>query len=265
MSKGSLYLYAVVPSDTGAPAGPGLGDRPVSVVTSGRLGVLVSEVGDGPLQVSGANLRRHQQVVEEAHRATTTLPFRYGVVADSERALVESFLEDHAELLASKLGDFEGTTELRVTARYQGDAALRELLETSPRLRRLRRSIAGRPEAATYHARIELGEEVAAGLAGLRERDSAACSRLLSRRARLERPLEPVSQEQAFRAAYLVARGELAHFEAALEEYSREQQGRLDIELTGPMAPWDFVEMDRSDLEASRRLTTSGHKGRWAS
>lgn len=265
MSEGPLYLYAVVRSGTGAPTSAGIDDRPVSLLVRGSLGVLVSELENGPLQVSGANLRRHQQVVEESHRASTTLPFRYGVVADTEQALAGSFLEGHRELLASKLDDFEGATEVRVTARYEGEAALRELLERSPRLRRLQRSIAGRPEAATYYERIELGEEVAAGLAGLRERDREACSRVLSPLARVERGLEPAGEEQAFRAAYLVARKELAGFEAALEAYSAKQRGRLEIELAGPMAPWDFVEMDRSDLESSRRLATSERRGRWAS
>lgn len=267
MSPAGLYLYAVVPADAGSPRTTGLEGAPLRVVCQEAVGVLVSDVATAPVKVNAANLRTHQQVVDESHLTSTTLPFRFGVVADSEEALFGSSLAERAAVLAGKLEDFGGLTEMRVTASYAGDAALRELVSQSRRLQRLRESIGRRPEAATYYERIALGEEVANGLAALREGDGAYLSRSIAPYARVEQRLESSDEKTALRAAYLVEQRRLAAFEQAVEELSGRQAGRLEFQLTGPMAPWDFVELDRGDLQRQSAALAGGgrSRGRWGS
>lgn len=267
MSTPPLYLYAVVPSTASPPTGTGLEGAAVEIIRRGGLGVLVSSLSEAPVKVSAANLRAHQRVVEESHGVATTLPFRFGVVADSEQALVSSFLASHVDVLNAKLVDFEGLTEMRLTVGYVGEAALRELLSASRHLQRLRESIGRRPEAATYYERIELGEEVAAGLAAKSAKDSDECSQALLRRARVERRLEPSNEQTVLRAAYLLERGHLRGFETEVEELAKRHEGRLEFEMAGPIAPWDFIELERADLgpQATELAGATRSRGRWDS
>ncbi len=266
MTGPALYLYAIVPTGVRLPGVVGVSEQPLRLLECGRIAALASALPKAAARVSAGNVRAHQQVVEESHLSTTTLPFRFGVVADSEESLVGSFLARHEATLARRLADFEDLTEVRVSARYAGDAALRELVATSARLRRLRESVARRPAAATYYERIALGEEVAGGLAVLRERDADTCSSSLERHARAERRLRHSGEDGAFHAAYLVEQDRVPGFEQGLEQLAAEQRGRLEFELTGPMPLWDFVEMDRKDLKGLPDLATAGRgRGRWAS
>ncbi len=244
----ALYLYAVVPVGAPLPGATGIIGEPLRLVERGQIAVLASGLPEAAPRISASNVRAHQQVVEESHLATTTLPFRFGVVADSEESFVDSFLARHEAALARKLADFEDLTEVRVSARYVGDAALRELVAASRRLQRLREAIARRPAAATYYERIALGEEVANGLAQLRERDAETCSASITRHARAERRLRPSDEDVAFHAAYLIEQRRVLAFEQTVEQLAAAQRERLEFELTGPMALWDFVEMDRNDL-----------------
>ena len=245
MTDGALHLYGVVRARRAAPAGhdgvaPAAG--PPVLVSHGPLAALVTPLTAEGVVATAANLRAHEQVVERAAAEGVILPFRFGVVAESEEALVRGFLSPREASLAGWLERLDGMVEYRLTLRYREEVALREVVRASPRLQRLRRRIEVRTPDATYFDRIALGEEVAAGLERLRARDAARCGVRLRRLARSVRPLTPDGEEVVLRAALLVDRARLGEFDAAVDDLAAGEAPRLTTALVGPRAPWDFVD-----------------------
>jgi hypothetical protein len=243
VSEGALYCYGVVRAGAAVPSGtavvePAAGD--LRRLDRGPAAVLASGFGDRRVRTTRGNLDAHQQVVEAAMKAGVVLPFRFGIVVDDVGEVEHRLLGD-GKRLERLLDRFEGLVELRVTARYRGDAALREVVESSPRIRRLRSQVDRRPGAAGYYDRITLGEEVAGGLERLRARDAGRLSTRLRQAAKAERMLRRDGEDTVLRAAYLVPRGRVQDFERALASGAGDGE-RLELTVVGPLEPWDFVE-----------------------
>ncbi|MGH9298847.1 MAG: GvpL/GvpF family gas vesicle protein [Acidimicrobiales bacterium] len=243
----TLYIYGVVRAGRTsmptalAPVGPTSGQ--VSLVAEGNVAALVSPLDSDQVRMTHENLEAHQAIVEASFSSGVTLPMRFGVVIDSAELLVDAFLGPQQTELSSALDRFEDRSEMRVVARYKGDAALKQAAAGSPRIRRLRERVSHRPEAATYYDRIALGEEVLAALESVRSRDTEALSERLRPFVVAERPLRRPDDETACRLAYLVATAQLGSFDAELSKIGDEQHDRMDISVVGPLAPWDFVEL----------------------
>jgi hypothetical protein len=239
-----LYLYGVVRPDCALPAdltGVGPDDSPVrTVAVSDGLGAVVSEL-DGEQPLEGRDVLAHKRVLDEVFTACTVLPFRFGTVAQDDEQL-QTELEAHAGDYLETLQMLEDKVEVEVTASYDEDAVLGEILAARPDVRELSRSTQGAPEMRSL---VELGEVVAeevdrwrdAELARLVDRLAPSSSGYAERAPR---------QDAALRAAFLVARDSLPAFDAALGDLARETQGRYAIETVGPLPPYSFTGADWS-------------------
>jgi hypothetical protein len=252
-----LYLYGVVRAGAAPPAGvpvvePSAGD--LRGFEHGRLMTLASPLEGSRVRTTAANLDAHQRVVEGAMRRGVVLPFRFGMLVESEESLLDDFLAGNEERLVRMLDRFEHLVEVRVTARYCGDQALREVVRSSGRIRRLQSKVELRSDAASYYDRIALGEEVIRGLGRLRERDAEGVSSRLRTAAKSERRLPSDSDQTVLRAAYLLDASRLQQFDRALAAVGERQSGRMELSFVGPLAPWDFVELNGDDLRPLPRL-----------
>ncbi len=248
----SCYVYGVLGAASAAtvalPAA-GVRSRPVETVVSGDLAALVSHVGPQRVRATRADLRAHQQVVEDVAGQVTVLPMQFGVVAASAGEVAADLLDGAAGDLQRLLGRLDGKHEYRLRATYAGDVALREAAESTPAIARLRRRVAG--GAGGYHDRIQLGEVVAAALEEIRRRDTAFLLDRLSPAAEACAALPSRAADGHLDVAFLVARARLDAFDRALEQAAAAVEGRMSLQLTGPLAPWDFVATDTALVAAA--------------
>jgi hypothetical protein len=237
----ALYCYGVTAATAAkAQPGAGLGGETVEAVRCGDLGALVS-VPPGTVRARRRDLMTHFDVLRKAFEHGTVLPFRFGIVFDDERGLVEQFLRPRRDELAGMLRELEGQVELRVTAHYHEDALLAEAVRENPRIAQLREATRG--GAAGHPAMLELGELVSAEVQARTARDTRALlERLkpLSRRYELDE--EPIAY-QLLRASFLVERGRIKVFDKVLEDFASANAGRADVKLVGPLPPHSFVEL----------------------
>lgn len=238
-----VYLYAVVRPGTEPPAAanvvePSTG-RP-RVIEADAVGALVADISASRIAMTSHNVRAHQEIVDVAAEDGTLLPVQFGIVFDSERAIIDQLLGPRAVELSDMLDALEGRVELRVTLTYEGDAALRQLVEGDPQVRRLARRVKARTAAAGYYDRIALGEMVMHQAAALQQRDLEVLSRRLGRLSEGQRLLDQAVGSSA-RLAFLVERTLLGEFEEELDGFAREQGERLSVEMVGPLVPWDFT------------------------
>lgn len=245
LATAPCYVFGLVPSDE-VPADARLPDAPSGsdAIGSVRLvrgehitAVIASSPTDRPLG-RAADLRTHDRVLAELVAAgITVLPFRFGAVVADEQAVVDELLSAHRDFFTDALEQVRGCVQYTVRARYEQDAALREVLARHPEIDALRRGTAEGDVAG----RLRLGELVVRALERMRPADADALITALELHARSTRVDEPESAEAVLNAALLVERGHGSVFEDAVEDCGREFAGRLRIRLVGPVAPYDFV------------------------
>lgn len=235
-------VYGIVPAETpldGVPAG--IGGAPVDRVVSGGLAALVSPVEGEELRATRRDLLSHSAVLERAIAAGPVLPLRFGMVLRDEDAVAQELLEPRRDELTALLERFERLVELRVKAFYDEEAVLREIVRSDPAIARLNEATRDAPDAAAHAQRVRLGEAVAHALEATRESDSRA---ILARlRPLAEDFVVEDGESSAFTASFLVDRGRVEAFDAAMDELAREHEGRITFKYLGPLPPHSFVSL----------------------
>jgi hypothetical protein len=242
------YVYGVIAAGAGWPAPPGaadgVDDQPVELVERGELAALVSDAPRLPVKANRRNLMAHSRVLQGVIAERCVLPMRFGVVMPDRAAVEEELLAHNEEWLGAQLRVFETYVELDVQALCREEALLRAVVKERPQLAELREALRGRPGPATYYDRIRLGELVADAVAEKREQVAARVGDALSPRAAATKRNEPLHEEMLANLAFLVDRGRIREFDAAVEALGEELGEDLRLRYTGPLAPHNFVDLE---------------------
>jgi gas vesicle protein GvpL/GvpF len=241
------YVYAVTWTACAirAPSG-GVGDAAVRGIVSGELAALTSPVESVQVRARRRDLTRHSGVIAAAFRNGTVIPLRFGTVFAGPEAVVDELLEPRRQELTRLLNELDGLAEVRVTALYREPAILAEIVSSEPRIARLREATRTRPEAASRALRLELGQLVASAFIDRADADARALVERLRPFARDVAVEERLTELEVVRASFLVELAELGRFDAALEEFARRNQDRMQLKEVGPLAPHSFVSLSES-------------------
>lgn len=242
--KTGWYVYGIVPGDVELAADtPGVGDPPGSVglVRHGDVAAMVSEVPlSGPLGAP-EDLRTHAQILDATAAQMPVLPLRFGAVMTSQEAVTEELLAAHHEQFAAALTALEGRAEYLVKGRYAEHVVLAEVLSEIPQADRLRQQIRGRDEYLTRDARIQLGEIINQAITVKRQADTAVLGDAVAAFCVASVLREPAHERDAVHIALLVDTARQAELEQAVAGLARDWEGRIDLRLLGPLAPYDFI------------------------
>jgi hypothetical protein len=239
----ALYLYGLVMPDARLPDGlTGVGGEPVRTVSLDDVSALVSDLSDTELIGLPDEVRAHGAVLDAVALSGAVIPIQFGWTAPDVDALASALPAARRRACSDQLRELARVVQLSLTARYDQDAVIAELVSEEPVIHRLRELTRGQPEAATHYERIRLGELVIAGL----ERKGATDADLLEHR------IAPLVVEMRHRevgrpdtvldAALLVRRDTVGRLEDALEDIAAGLFPRITLRLVGPQAPYDFVE-----------------------
>jgi hypothetical protein len=211
-------------------------------IALGELAALVATVDPAGLRAA-RTLRLHWQVLEEVASTATVLPVRFGTVMADDEAVVRELLEPRQEELAAMLAELAGKVQLTVKGEFDQERLMRDVVQASPAIARLRDRVRGVPEAAAYYDRIKLGQLISDDVEQARQHCSA---RVIER---LEPLAVAVSQERvssinaAVNAAFLVVQDKQDDFKSAVAEVEREFAGALTLRCIGPLPPYSFADM----------------------
>ena len=239
----AAYVYGVVAAD----AVPelelvGVADAPVRVVRGRDVAALVSYLPHEQLRVRRRDLHGHLRVLEQAFAETTIVPCAFGMVLGSEEAVRAEFLDVRHDDLLALLRHLDGFGQLNVRVSHDEDVVLREIVAADPTIARLREETGGLGDEG-YHARIRLGELVAAALASVREHDARGVLERLAPKA--ADVVVDGAGEDVVKASFLVAREGSIVFDREVEDIAREQAPRLRVEVVGPLPPTAFASLER--------------------
>ena len=238
------YVYGVLPGDVKRKSGVhGVGDPPgeVRLVRSGDLAALVSEVDVTKPLGTAEDLQAHTEILDAVASEAPVLPFRFGGVLASEDAVAEELLEPNHDEFAEALRQLEGRAEYVVRGRYAEQAILEEILSENSKAARLRDRIRGADPDATRKLRIQLGEIVNNAVADKRQADTRVLLDAMKGHSVNSFVRTATNELDALYVAFLIEVGKADELEQVVQDLGDRWQGRVELSVRGPMAPYDFV------------------------
>jgi hypothetical protein len=171
------YLYCIIEEPQPKTFGPlgigGSGDELVSVSYK-ELACVVSHSLIIEYPVTREHTMAHHQAIERIMQEYAVLPVRFSTIAKSDEEIIEKVLKPRYEEFKRLLAWISGKEAIEVRASWiTMDTIFQELVQKSPSLQALKATIVGKPAAATYYDRIELGQLVEARFKDKR-RDTAS-------------------------------------------------------------------------------------------
>jgi hypothetical protein len=214
-----------------------------------ELGDLAAIVGDAPSEDDAKALRTqalaHARVLEAAILDAPVVPFRFGnVVPGGDEAVGYELLESRHDEFAAQLEKLNNYMQLVVKVIYDEQAVLRQILETNPDIAELREQARQGDEVTMRGARVQLGEMIGNALEELRQKDASDIIEHLKPVSAAAIAEELESEYMVLNAPFLVERGQLPEFEAALEEIAEERVSRIKFTLLGPMPAYNFLDVE---------------------
>lgn len=242
------YVYGVTAAPGRLPNCHGILGAALSLVATGELAAVISDVPDGQLEMDAKAIRAHASVLEAINAEDTVLPMRFGVVMRDPDHVRDDLLEAHRSELVAQLAEFDGRVELKLRATYEEEPLMREILAEDREIARLREELRGTPEDASYYGRIRLGELVAAAVERKRAHDSEEIIGRLRPLAVAVEVAEPSHERIAVSASFLVERSMIERFDEAVDGIGRDEEGRMRMRYSGPFPPHSFVRLATQEV-----------------
>jgi hypothetical protein len=236
------YLYGVVRAGAAAPPVQAVDpEHEVLAIDEGEVAGIVSEVSLAEFDEAALpdrlgdtawleqKIRAHEGVLDAVLTQTPVIPCRFCTVYRDE-AHLRRFLAEQGPSLAEALTRLDGRVELGVKAFQPLATSEAPQAETGRAYLEARRQ--------EQRDREELARTRSMIAARLHETLLAAAEDGIVLDSQ-SRDVSGHAEEMVFNGAYLVA--DPARFREALDAAARDNAGRVQLELTGPWPPYNFV------------------------
>jgi hypothetical protein len=238
-----ICVYGILPDDIEVTEDtPGVGEHPglLRDVRFDGLSALISDVDMSGRLGSPEDLRTYREILDGTAGEVPVVPLRFGTILASEDAVAELLAARHEEFTAA-LERLEGRAEFQVKGRYVEDAVLEKVVSQNKQAARLRHAVQGKNPDAARTARIELDQLMNETVTAWREQDTRTVRRAMKGVCAVSAARKPTGKLDAVNVAFLVDVDEEHEVERVIESLAREWEGRIDLQLLGPMAAYHFT------------------------
>ena len=238
------YVYAVLRAGDTVPGLRGLDDAVVDYVGSGDLVAAVSAVAFDRPPGRRAELLAHTRVVDTLAENGPVIPIQFGSVIDDVESVRREVLEAGEDRLTRTLDRLTGLAQLNLRARYVEEQVLAEVVRADPVVAELRRRTRDLDTGTPHPDLVRLGERVSQGLDRLRSSDGDDLVQAVQPHV-VDLHVRPgAGTDHLLDASLLVERALVEHLEKLLEDLAEAWHERIRLRLVGPVAPYDFVEVE---------------------
>ena len=224
-----LYAYCLCADlDTFDSAVSGVSGAAVRALKIDDIWVLVSDCEAVP--VTQENMLAHAAVVRNVFSRTTTVPFRFGILATEQQ--LQSFITTNKQAIANKLAHLRGCVEMDLKTIWQSTSSAPSKPDPvagpgTAFLREKRRALLGDEQAAAQ--RGELSGILRTELGSLIKEEKISL---------------PESQRRlAAKVFHLVESSKLKEYREKVQEL-REKRPELQLEVSGPWPPYSFANIE---------------------
>jgi hypothetical protein len=240
-----IYVYGVLRTPPG-PALPedlsGMDGDALEVVEAESLGAVVTAVVLPRPPGRRRDLLSHTDVLNTLATRLDVVPLRFGAVFPDRAAVVDELLIPRGQQLEGLLDRLADGVQLNLRASYVEERVLADVVSGNPEIRRLRERTKDLPEGTPHPDAVRLGQLVSAVLDDLRREDTALLAESVLPLVRDSRVRERFSTDHVLDLALLVDRESVGVVEDELEAVAADVHERIRLELTGPLAPFDFLD-----------------------
>jgi hypothetical protein len=174
----------------------------------------------------------------------TVIPVVFGSIADSDEEVSDGLLASRYDEWQALLAHLAGKAELGLKALWKElEAVFAEIVAEREDIRALRDDIGGRPQAATYQGRIEIGKMVEQALEEKKRREGGAIIETLALLAAEVRSGKLLGERMILNAAFLVERRRESEFDGAVSRIAEDLRERVVLKYVGPAPPFNFVSV----------------------
>lgn len=243
-----VYVYGILPGDVELESETtGVGDppAPVRLVKYRDIAALVSDVDVAKPLGTPQDLLAHEDLLDASAAEVAVLPMKFGAVVASEDAVTAELLEPHYDGFRAALEELEGFAEYVVKGRYVEQAILAEILAENPAAADLaaQATSAGADLLASREQQIQLGEIIGQAVEVKREQDTRVLGDALAGQVSASVVRPPSHELDAVHAAFLIEASAEQRLQQALTKLAADWDGRVELQLIGPLAAYDFVGM----------------------
>jgi len=251
-----IYVYGILPSDVELEeetVGVGEPPSPVRLVKFRDIAALVSDVDIAKPLGTPQDLMAHEDLLDASAAEVPVLPMKFGAVVANEDAVTAELLEPHYDGFRAALEQLEGVAEYVVKGRYVEQAILAEILAENPAAADLAQqaTAAGADLMASREQQIQLGEMIGQAVEAKREQDTRVLGDALAGQVNASVVRPPSHELDAVHVAFLIDVNDARRLEQALTKLAADWDGRVELQLIGPLAAYDFVGMTPPDPSQS--------------
>jgi len=235
------YFYGVILVDSERQFGPiGLDGAPVYTIMYRDIAAIVSQHPLVPLKPLRRNLSPFHQTLRSASQHHTTIPAKFGQIAEDEEQ-VRRLLQSHYGRLRMELERLHSKGEIGVKVVWDVENLSEHILQSDDELRKLRDQLLLRGSPPTRQERIELGGLLYDRINAKRQEVTHLLVKGLRPAAADVRIDEPNDDRMVTTAAFLVAQERRSDFEEAIGKLADLLGQEYAVKVDGPWPPFSFV------------------------
>lgn len=239
-----LYVYGIAPSTSSSMPEHlrGMDGHVVELVMDGGLGAVVTSITLPRPPGRRRDLLSHHDVLNVIAAERDVVPLRFGTVFPDADTVVHELLTERVEPLTKLLDRLTDSVQLNLRASYVEERVLADVVQGNREIRALRERTKGLPDGTPHPDALRLGRLVSLVLDDMRREDSTLLAECVLPLVRESRVRERATTDHVLDLALLVDREAVSTVEAELESVAADVHERIRLQLTGPLAPFDFVD-----------------------
>ena len=237
------YVYGVVPALGDAwPALTGIDGAEVQFVEHEDVAAAVAVIALERPPGRRGELMSHSAVVEALSGRGPVVPVQFGSVMEDADSVINDLLARDHDYYVDLLERLRGLHQFRLQGAYVQDQVLAELVQERPDIADLRARTRDLPEGVMHPALVQLGELVSEAMDLRREQDADTILDVVEPLVVATRHRRSGGVDGLLDVALLVADARASELVSQLETLAEAMHERIRLSLSGPMAPFDFVE-----------------------
>jgi hypothetical protein len=220
----------------------GIEEAPVHTIQWQDLSCVVSDTKFGDKGLDKDSALAHERVLEETMKHSPIVPIAFGHVARSEDEIKSKLLEANKNKLDEFLSYLKGKIELSLKAFwFDLNPVLMHIAETSSEIRKLKAR--GR---LTRNDQMRAGEIAAKLLGKTREDTEDDIIKQFNDLSLEHKKCNLFGEQMITNIAFLINGDNLDSFDEKVNEYSDELGSNVKLKYTGPVPPYNFVDLNIS-------------------
>jgi len=246
MSVGK-YLYCVINESQCRNFGPiGIGNGGDEVYTLGfrDLACVISSTPMTKFVISRKNLIAHEKVIEKIMgEYDAVLPVRFCTVATSSEE-IRNLLMKNYQALKNSLRSMDNKIELGLKVFWQDMENIFKEISSIKIIKKMREKLIKNSISVNTNEKVSLGKKVKEILEKKREIEGENILEVLKPTCIDFRRNKIIGDKMILNCAFLVDKTHARDFDDHIEKLNKIYEGRLKFKYIGPIAPFNFVELD---------------------